>query len=103
MAEAQITLHEAWHFRPLLSLVESQKDCFSQFVSRSREILERLLARQFSARDIEKTIYVDRHGPMEKATDQFRPCFTPCQHPMKRVMVLAPAPIKQWRPCPRCL
>jgi hypothetical protein len=36
MAELQITLHEAWDLRPLLSLVESRKDCLSQFVSVTR-------------------------------------------------------------------
>ena len=39
MAKAQITEHEAWHFRPFLSLVESREHCLSQFVSRSGEIL----------------------------------------------------------------
>lgn len=39
MAEAQITEHEAWYFRPFLSLVESREDCLSQLVSRNRQSL----------------------------------------------------------------
>ena len=38
MAKAQITEHEAWHFRPLLSLVESREHCHSQFISRRWQI-----------------------------------------------------------------
>ena len=35
-------------------------------------VLQWLLARQLSARDIEKTIYVDRHGCMKESADQCR-------------------------------
>ena len=85
MAQAQIAERETWHFGPFLPLVESREERLPQFVSPTRQVLYWLFARQLSARDIEKTIYIDRHGCMKESADQCRPCFPPCQHPMKRI------------------
>ena len=83
MVQAQIAERETWHFGPFLPLVESREERLRN----SSAPLGRFsngCSRQLSARDIEKTIYVDRHGCMKESADECRRC-SPCQPPMKRI------------------
>src|SRR6516225_2767907 len=80
-----ITNRQIRHFRPTLALIKGGKDPLSQGLRRRRKVFQRAFVGKLNTRNVEETVDVDRHRPMEDAPQNVEADFAPRQYLLKGI------------------